>query len=79
MNLVITSELSHSLDWSESFSSQPEILAYLKSVAKKYDLYKKIKFRHRVTKCSWDETICKWRVSIKNPKGELSEHLMDIV
>jgi len=43
-------------DWTSTHSPQPEILEYLKGVARKYNLYPKILFHHEVIKARWDES-----------------------
>jgi len=50
-------------DWSYVYSPQPEILSYLQTVARKYDLYSKTKFNTTVKCCVWDEVLKKWTVT----------------
>eukprot|EP01095_Lingulamoeba_sp_RSL-Kostka_P002686 TRINITY_DN13599_c0_g1_i1.p1 TRINITY_DN13599_c0_g1~~TRINITY_DN13599_c0_g1_i1.p1 ORF type:complete len:540 (-),score=134.03 TRINITY_DN13599_c0_g1_i1:178-1797(-) len=51
-------------DWSRVFPPQPEILQYLKGVAKKYDLYKHIEFNQEVVNCEFNED-SKWVLTTK--------------
>ena len=55
-------ELLDEWDWTERFASQPEILAYLEHVAKKFDLLPHIQFNSRVTRMTWDEEAWCWLV-----------------
>jgi cation diffusion facilitator CzcD-associated flavoprotein CzcO len=50
-------------DWSESYPSQPELWAYLRSVTRKYDLRRFIRFGHEVTSARWDAGSGRWLVS----------------
>ncbi len=67
------------LDWSKAYSHQQEIWAYMRNVAKKYDLYPKIKLNHRVIAAEWDETIFKWRVKILNKESKEEVHIFDVL
>lgn len=55
-------ELLDEWDWTERFSSQPEILSYLDHVAKKFDLHRHIQFNSKVERATWDEDGWYWRV-----------------
>jgi cation diffusion facilitator CzcD-associated flavoprotein CzcO len=55
-------ELLEEWDWTERFSSQPEILAYLDHVVKKFDLLPHMQFDAQVTAMTWEESGCWWRV-----------------
>ncbi|OXA64691.1 Baeyer-Villiger monooxygenase [Folsomia candida] len=67
-------------DWSQQYSSQPEILRYLQKVAKKHDLYRNIKFNHKVNKLTWEENISKWRVVVYNKRSKMeSEVIFDVI
>ncbi|MDP3749428.1 MAG: NAD(P)/FAD-dependent oxidoreductase [Phenylobacterium sp.] len=50
-------------DWPEVYSAQPDILAYIKSVAEKHGLYSHLRFNSEVTGASWDEAAGSWRIS----------------
>ncbi len=50
-------------DWSESFPSQPELWAYLRSVASKHGLAQYLRFGHEVTGARWDDGARRWHVS----------------
>src|SRR4051812_17310420 len=49
-------------DWSRLCSPQPEILDYIRSVAKDFDVESKVVTNARVTNCSWDDSSCTWTV-----------------
>ena len=48
--------------WSERYSAQPEILAYLNHVADRFDLRRNYRFGTRVTSMEWDDDAGCWRV-----------------
>ncbi|MCP2234948.1 flavin-containing monooxygenase [Prauserella halophila] len=50
-------------DWSRAFSGQPEIHEYLRSIARKYDLYRSIHFGQELTGARWDEETNRWHVT----------------
>ncbi|MCW5828389.1 MAG: NAD(P)/FAD-dependent oxidoreductase [Deltaproteobacteria bacterium] len=53
-------------DWSRAFSPQPEILDYLRHCARKYDLYRHIRFGSEVEKGVFDERTGTWTVHVRN-------------
>lgn len=55
-------ELEQEWDWSEKYSAQPEILAYIEEVAKRHDLKRDIRFETKVTAMTRDEDRCLWVV-----------------
>ncbi|MFZ4532660.1 MAG: flavin-containing monooxygenase, partial [Alsobacter sp.] len=56
-------ELEQEWDWSERFAAQPEILAYLRHVAERFDLRRDITFGRTVASAVWDEADCLWAVT----------------
>jgi len=46
--------------WSHTFSRQPEILAYLRSCAQRFEVTPHIRFRHSVREARWDEARQHW-------------------
>ena len=48
--------------WTEKYATQPEILAYLRFAADKYNLRKHFRFSTRVVGARWNETERHWRV-----------------
>jgi cation diffusion facilitator CzcD-associated flavoprotein CzcO/acetyl esterase/lipase len=67
---VPTTDYAYSFDprlekdwtWSEKYATQPEILAYLRHVADRYDLRRDIRFGPRITAAVWDEASRRWRL-----------------
>jgi cation diffusion facilitator CzcD-associated flavoprotein CzcO/acetyl esterase/lipase len=55
-------QLEQDWTWSEKYATQPEILAYLRHVADRYDLRRDIRFGIRITAAAWDETAGRWRL-----------------
>lgn len=51
-------------DWSRRFAEQPEILAYLREVADRFDLRKHIRFAAEVTSAAYDEDAGEWVVRV---------------
>jgi cation diffusion facilitator CzcD-associated flavoprotein CzcO len=47
-------------DWTKKYVDQDEILRYLKSTARKYNIYDKVWFNRRITQMRWDEARSKW-------------------
>ncbi len=50
-------------DWSRMYPGQPELFEYVKAVAGKYDLRRKIKFGTAMRAAAWDEAASGWRVT----------------
>eukprot|EP01116_Phalansterium_solitarium_P023256 TRINITY_DN8054_c0_g1_i4.p1 TRINITY_DN8054_c0_g1~~TRINITY_DN8054_c0_g1_i4.p1 ORF type:complete len:369 (+),score=62.04 TRINITY_DN8054_c0_g1_i4:125-1231(+) len=61
-------------DWSRVYAFQPEILAYLEEVARKYDLYSHIRFNTTVRSAAYDDKAAVWRVGTS--AGEFVGNLM---
>jgi len=49
-------------DWKKNFAGGSEILGYLQSVAKKYDVDKSFRFSHELTEATWDDAGKRWRL-----------------
>ncbi|OBA80784.1 cyclohexanone monooxygenase [Mycobacterium sp. 1164966.3] len=54
--------LQQSWQWSERFAAQPEILAYLRHVAERYDLRRHYRFGCDVVAAEFDQDSSHWRV-----------------
>lgn len=52
--------------WSEYYSSGPEIQSYLLRVAQKYGAYRYIKFRHELKGAIWHAKEGKWEVKVED-------------
>ena len=61
---VYQSTFAPNTQWSEIFAEGAEIRDYWQSVAKKHDVYKYLKLRHRVDEAIWDDTQSQWTVSV---------------
>lgn len=63
----------------ESFVSSDAVLNYYQTYAKKYNLFKFIKFEHQVMRvCPLNDE--KWEIIVKNlPENEISTHIFDAV
>lgn len=67
-------------DWTKHFSTQPEILGYLKDVTRKYNLYPHIRFQTRVESLRWDAPAAKWiAVIFDKCTGRKETHHYDII
>jgi cyclohexanone monooxygenase len=55
-------ELQQEWEWTERYSTQPEILSYVNHVADRFDLRKDIRFETRVTSAAFDEDAARWHV-----------------
>ncbi len=49
-------------DWTETYSTQPELFAYLRRVAEQYDVVGRIRFDTEVLDAAWDRDACRWRI-----------------
>lgn len=67
-------------NWTQAWSSQTEILAYLVDTAEKNGLMKYIKFEHRFNEARWSETRQQWLISVTDlSSGRRSEETADFV
>lgn len=59
-------------NWTREYSGQEEILDYLQEIARKYDLYRYIRFSSSVETARWDDARKRWdiTVSVGGGKGE---------
>jgi cyclohexanone monooxygenase len=55
-------DLQQEWHWTERYAAQPEILAYARHVAERFDLRRDIQFDTRVTTAAFDEGSGRWRV-----------------
>ena len=62
-------ELQQEWQWTERYSAQPEILAYAKHVADRFELRSDIEFNTTVTAAQWDESGGRWQVDVDGPNG----------
>ncbi|KAJ4298153.1 hypothetical protein N0V90_006052 [Kalmusia sp. IMI 367209] len=69
---VYQSTFSPNTQWSEIFAEGAEIRDYWQSRAKKYNVYKYLKLRHRVDEASWDDEEGKWHLRVHNLDADVS-------
>ena len=69
-------EIERDWKWSERFSAQPEILAYLKYVAERLDLRRDITFDARVVSAHWHERDRWWDVAADNGESLRARYLI---
>ena len=55
-------DLQQEWHWTERYAAQPEILAYARHVADRFDLRRDIRFDTRVLGAAWDESVHRWAV-----------------
>lgn len=48
--------------WSRTYSGQEEIWQYLRDCARRYGVEDRIRYRHEVRSCKWDESSGRWTV-----------------
>lgn len=61
-------ELEQEWEWTEKYPAQPDILAYLKAVADRFDLRRDIDFNTTVSSAQWDESRQRWEVRTEDGK-----------
>ncbi|HMC69762.1 MAG TPA: NAD(P)/FAD-dependent oxidoreductase, partial [Mycobacteriales bacterium] len=67
-------ELEQAWTWSEKYATQPEILAYLRFVADRYDLRPDIQFSTRVESARWDDAASVWRLGTDHGQQVTCRH-----
>src|SRR3954453_9783033 len=50
-------------NWSQTYSTQPEIRDYLRGIADRYELRPRIRFGHEVREASWDQAAGRWEIA----------------
>lgn len=66
-------------DWEYKWSMQPQILAYIKSVAKKYKLYQQIQFQKEMEGAAWQAEKGYWLVNTKDGQQYKSKTLVTAI
>ncbi|MFC4127738.1 flavin-containing monooxygenase [Nocardia rhizosphaerae] len=56
--------------WSRTYATQPEILAYLRSVAARHDVLRHVRLNTELLEARWDEAAEVWR--LRTTRGELT-------
>ncbi|KAF2478854.1 hypothetical protein BDY17DRAFT_305945 [Neohortaea acidophila] len=74
------STFSPNTQWSEEYAQGPEILKYWQDVARKYDVYSKIRFNTKVMGAYWEPDEAKWRIdTITSDSNEKSSAKFDFL
>jgi cation diffusion facilitator CzcD-associated flavoprotein CzcO len=60
--------------WSQTYSPQPEIRAYLQRLAHQYDLYRSIRLGTTVTEAAWDDDAGRW--TLQTSGGPVSARVL---
>lgn len=63
---VYQSTFSPNTQWSEEYAQGSEIHEYWQSVARKYDVYSKIRFNTQVLGCYWEPERAQWRLDTES-------------
>ncbi|KAF1943940.1 FAD/NAD(P)-binding domain-containing protein [Clathrospora elynae] len=77
---VYQSTYSPNTQWSEIFAKGAEIRDYWQSEARKHDLYKVLKLRHRVDEAEWNDGQSQWHLQVHNLEtGKTSTESFDFI
>ncbi|CAO3637236.1 unnamed protein product [Cunninghamella echinulata] len=67
-------------NWSHTYSTQPEILEYMRSVARKHELYEHAYLNTEVVAATWLENIQQWQIDYRtNSDSEIKTEYFNIV
>ena len=69
-------ELEQEWQWSEKYSTQPEILAYANHVADRYDLWPDMQFNTRIEASEFDEESGRWIVRTDQGDVVSAQHII---
>lgn len=72
-------ELQQEWTWSEKYAAQPEILAYLEFVARKFDLNKDISFGTRVSSAHFNEAEQRWIITTDRGETVVARYFIPAV
>ena len=75
---VYQSSFYRNTQWSEEYAQGPEIRAYWQELARKYDVYSKVRLSSKVVGSYWEPQRAQWRLEI-NSNGERSSEYFDFV
>lgn len=56
--------------WKHYFATADELREYAESVARKYDVFEKIRFNAELTEATWDEASSQWQLRLRGPSGD---------
>ncbi len=60
--------------WTRFFSTGPEIWAYMKKTAQKWNLERDVKYNHRVTGAYWQEDRGQWQVMVEHDNTIIEDY-----
>ncbi|TPX35890.1 hypothetical protein SmJEL517_g01801 [Synchytrium microbalum] len=63
-------ELYKEWNWSEIYAPQPELMAYVKHIVKRYNLEPLIQFRSKVISAVWSDTDFNWTVTVDHQTAD---------
>jgi cation diffusion facilitator CzcD-associated flavoprotein CzcO len=66
-------------DWSRLFAGQPEILDYLRDVARRHGLVERVRFGRKVTGARWIESESRWEVTTSTGERHRARFLVSAV
>jgi 4-hydroxyacetophenone monooxygenase len=78
-NQLYSFSFAQSNDWASRFSAQPDLLAYLQSMAKELGLGECIRLGCEVTEARFDTTTSRWRLALRWHDGSESAEEFDAV
>jgi len=55
-------------DWKKQYALQEDILQYIRETVEKYDMYRKVRFEHKVKTLRWNKGRNEWDVLVENMK-----------
>src|SRR5918999_1402847 len=61
-------------DWTQTYSPQPEIRAYLQRIAREHDLYRSIRLGTTVEVAAWDDEAGRWQ--LETSAGRVSARVL---
>jgi cation diffusion facilitator CzcD-associated flavoprotein CzcO len=61
-------------NWSSTFSPQPEILEYLRGVARRFGVVEHVRFDHELESAEWDASEARWR--LETSRGPMSADVL---
>lgn len=63
-------------DWTRPYARQPEILAYMRHVAEKYQVNERVRLHAEVTSASWNESASQWEIVLADGERVLARSLV---
>ncbi|GES61310.1 flavin-binding monooxygenase [Aspergillus terreus] len=78
---VYQSGFSPNTQWTEEFAQGHEIRAYWQGLARKYDVYKYLRFQQQIKQAVWISDQGKWKVAIEDLRepGKIYDEYLDVL